>query len=239
MIGRVTGARTRTADAAMARFRGRMAKLGTEARTARLAMGWSQQQVARRAGVSQPTVSRCEAGDSSLGAAAVACVLAAVGLDLAYRTFPEGLQLRDSGQLPLAQQLRGWAYRSWKIGFEVPVSDGSQRAADIVLGGPVSAIHVELESNLVDFQAQLRSGLLKRDALQERLGHPVAFVMALRDTERNRSAVRAYAGVISAALPAGSREVLSAIRNGRPLGRDGLLWLRSRSSAAATAEILT
>ena len=78
----------------------------------------------------------------------------------------------------------------------------------------------------MDFQAQLRHGQLKRDAVQQRFGHPMAFVLALRDTERNRAAVAGHEAVIRSALPATSREALDAIRRGVPLERDGLLWLR-------------
>lgn len=99
-------------------------------------------------------------------------------------------------------------------------------------------IHVEVESALVDLQAQLRKGQLKRDGLERRVGMKLAFVMALRESERNRVAVRAVANVVRAAFPAPSREVLAALRGGLALNRDGLLWirpLRSRGESESRA----
>ena len=153
--------------------------------------------------------------------------MAAVGLDVSVRAFPGGgVSLRDSGQLALAEGLCARAHQTWRAHLEAPTEAGRKQAADILFQGARAGIHVELESNLVDFQAQLRNGMLKRDALQQRLGVPVAFVLGLRDSPANRAAVAAHRAVLLGGLPAGSREVLAAIRNGTPLGRDGLVWLR-------------
>jgi hypothetical protein len=155
-------------------------------------------------------------------------------MEFSARAFPgHGVGLRDSGQLGLAEALRRQAHASWRVSFEVPAGEGTGHAADAIFDGALAGLHVEFESNLVDFQAQLRRGQLKRDALQHRLGHPLAFVLGLRDTERNRAAVAAHAAVIRAALPATSREALEAIRHGEPLARDGLLWLRPVPAARA------
>lgn len=72
---------------------------------------------------------------------------------------------------------------------------------------------------------QLRGDLLKRDLLQQRESRPVRFVLALPRTRRLREIVRANESVLRAALPLSSRQVWSALRSGRPLGADGLLWL--------------
>jgi transcriptional regulator with XRE-family HTH domain len=207
-----------------------MTRLGQDARTARQGIGWTQAVVARRAACSQASVSRLEAGDTHLTIAIVSAVFAAMGIDFSARSFPgEGVTLRDSGQLVLAERIRELAHGRWRITLEEPIGDGTRRAADVLLDGEAAAAHIELESNLVDFQAQLRNGVLKREALQKRLGRPVAFVLALRDTPRNRAAVAVHRAVISAALPAPSREVLDAIRRGHPLTHDGLLFLPGRS----------
>lgn len=197
-----------------------------------MSLGWTQSRVARRARVSQASVSRLEAGSIHLTLLVTTRIFGALGMDFSVRSFPgHGVGLRDSGQLDLAEALRQQAHASWRVAFEVPAGEGTGQAADALFDGALAGLHVELESNLVDFQAQLRRGQLKRDALQHRVGHPVAFVLALRDTERNRAAVAAHAAVIRAALPATSREALQAIRRGVPLARDGLLWLRSGSAS--------
>jgi transcriptional regulator with XRE-family HTH domain len=183
--------------------------------------------VAIRSRVSQATISRLEAGDPRLSLLNLSRIVAAVGMDLSVRAFPAaGIGLRDSGQLALAEVVRAAAHRSWRIGFEVPTREDAKQAADLVLFGAVSGLHIELESRLVDFQAQLRSGTLKRDALQQRYSSRFAFVLALRDTAANRAAVRIHRSVIGAALPAGPSHVWHSIRSGLSLAVDGLLWIR-------------
>lgn len=203
-----------------------MLRLGQDARSLRLGLGWTQKGLAQRAGTSQASVARLEAGDGRLALAIPIRVFAALGYDLPLRTFPgDGVALKDSGQLALAEEIRSRAHPSLRVVFEEPTGEGKQ-AADVVLFGQRSVTHVELESGLSDFEGQLRRGRLKRDALQRRFERPLSFVLALRDTDRNRAAVAANAGVIQAALPASSREVLESLERGHPLARDGLLWLR-------------
>jgi len=205
-----------------------MERLGTDARTTRLAEGLTQAQVAGRARVSQASVSRLEAGDELLSTLIVGRIFGALGMHLSLRAYPgPGVPLRDSGQLALAEVIRPRAHPGWRVTFEAPTGDSSGQAADLVLATDRWGIHIELETRLVDFQAQLRRSQLKRDALQQHRGVPLALVLAVRDSERNRAAVRSAPAVIRAALPAGSRDVLAAIEHGTPLGRDGLLWVRT------------
>lgn len=159
-------------------------------------------------------------------------------MDLSVRFYPgAGIGLRDSGQLALAEVVRAQAHRSWRLGFEVPIGEDSRQAADVVLFGASGGLHLELESRLVDFQAQRRSGQLKRDALQHRHAARLAFVLALRDTPPNRAAVRAHAAVVRAALPATASDVWRAIRTGAPPpANDGLLWLRPTAALPADSQ---
>jgi len=90
-------------------------------------------------------------------------------------------------------------------------------------------IHAEIERFLADWQAQFRSASAKRDDLATRHDRPVRLVLVVEDTRRNRQAVRQHEAIIRDALPAGSREIMRAIRTGLPLGRDGLLWIRART----------
>jgi len=196
-----------------------------------MSVGWTLRTVAQRSKCSQASVSRLEAGDARLSLILVSRIVGALGMDLSVRVFPgAGIGLRDSGQLALAELLRAQAHPSWRIGFEVPIGNDSRQAADMVLTGASAALHLELESRLVDFQAQLRGGQLKRDGLQQRFRTHVAFVLALRDTETNRAAVRANKAVIGTALPATASDVWRAIRSGVPFVADGLLWLRPAGS---------
>ena len=110
--------------------------------------------------------------------------------------------------------------------MEVVIDPKSGRAADLVLFGPEEIQHVEFERHLSDWQAQLRAGRIKQELLMEMHHRPVRFVMAIEDTRRNRAVVEPHIATIRAELPAGTRETWGSIRTGRPLGRDGLLWLR-------------
>ncbi|MEX0889835.1 MAG: helix-turn-helix transcriptional regulator [Chloroflexota bacterium] len=209
------------------RIQRQIQRLGTDARTARVAEGMSQATVARRARVSQTSVGRLEAGDVRLSVMIVGSVFSALGMDFSMRAFPgTGVRLRDSGQIALTDMIRVEAHPRWRLSLEAPVGDQNGQAADVLLLGRSFGIHIEIETALVDLQAQLRKGQLKRDALERRVGINLAFVMALRESERNRAAVRAVASVVRAALPAPSREVLGALRAGLALNRDGLLWIR-------------
>ncbi len=206
-----------------------MQRLGVEAKSLRIGLSWTQALLGRRAGVSQASVARLEAGDVRGSISIVVRIFAALGSDLPLRAYPgTGVGLRDSGQLPMAEAIRALAHPSWRIVLEAPTGDDGNQAADMLFLLSEAGVHIELESALSDFQAQLRRGHLKRDGLQQRHERSVAFVMGLRDTERNRTAVAAHLMLIKAALPASSRDVLAAIRQGRPVDRDGLLWIRAR-----------
>jgi transcriptional regulator with XRE-family HTH domain len=91
-----------------------MERIGTDARTTGLALGWTQADVARRAGMSQPSISRLEAGDLRLAMSIVTRAFAALGMQLGLKAYPaDGIGLRDSGQLALAEQIRTLANPSW------------------------------------------------------------------------------------------------------------------------------
>lgn len=202
-------------------------RLGIEARIARVGEGMSQSAIAARAGVSQKSVGRVESGDPRLSVMIVGSVFSALGMDLSMRAYPgAGVRLRDSGQIALTESIRADTHRAWRISLETPVGDQTGQAADMLLLARSFGIHVEIESRLVDLQAQLRKGKLKRDALERKLGVRLAFVLGLGESQRNRIAVASVAGVVRAALPAPSREVLTALRNGTQLSQDGLLWVR-------------
>ena len=97
--------------------------------------------------------------------------------------------------------------------------------------GPLEIVASELERLIVDFQDQFRRADRKREALAAMHRRPVRLIIAVEDTRRNRAALEPHIEFIRSVLPAGSREILSALGAGRPLGKDGLLWLRRRATA--------
>ena len=204
-----------------------MSEIGKEALLARSTLGLSRAQAARLAGTSSSTFATIEAGKPSVQMDTLASVCASVGLRLWAKAYPtKGPSLRDTGQLELVTAVTSEAHTAWRPAMEVVIDPKTGRAADLVLFGPEEIQHVEFERHLSDWQAQLRAGRIKQELLMEMHHRPVRFVMAIEDTRRNRAVVEPHIATIRAELPAGTRETWGSIRTGRPLGRDGLLWLR-------------
>ncbi len=182
--------------------------------------------LATRAGVACSTVQRIVAGDPGVQLDTLSAVTAAAGLDLVMRAYPgRRPTLRDTGQMTIAQALVAIAGPAWEPRLEVSAGDHG-RAADLVLFGPNEIIDIEIERQAVDYQAQYRSDAAKREVLAARHARPVRLVLVIEQTPRNRLALAPHLPLIRSQLPADSRTVLSAIRTGRPLGADGLLWFR-------------
>jgi transcriptional regulator with XRE-family HTH domain len=184
------------------------------------------------AGVTQQRVSRAERGSAAVSLDARCRLAAATGHELAWRLYPvASVRLRDSGQLVLAQAIVGSAHPVWNVQLEVPVAQGDPRAADLVLSGPSEVVHIEIERILVDVQAQLRSGQLKRQVLAEHLQRAVHFVLAVADTRANRARAAPVMDLLTRALPVTSRDAWAAIRGGTSLGGDGILFVRVRGAS--------
>lgn len=182
----------------------------------------------RRAGVSPDTQRRVENGDPGISITTLCAVGDAVGLDVVLHTYQGSRpSLRDSGQLAVAEIVCGHAHPSLNPQFEVLAGDHGE-ACDLGFFGPIEIIATEIDRMITDFQAQYRRNAKKRDYLAARHQRPVRLVMAVEDTERNRAALAPHAELLRTALPAGSREILRALRAGAPLGRDGLIWIRRR-----------
>ncbi len=220
--------RGRRADVGQARSRHLASLFGRELRVARMTAGLSQTRLAQLAGVSQTEVSRAERGSGEIRLDARCRLAAACGHELGWRLYPVAtLRLRDSGQLPLAQAITDAAHPGWRTRLEVPVAPDDRRAADLVLTSAVEILHIEIERALVDVQAQLRSAELKREALAARSDQPVRLVVAVPDTRSTRARLTPFAELLTRALPASSASTWRAIRTGKPLGADGILFVRA------------
>jgi hypothetical protein len=192
------------------------------------------QMAADRAGVSWSTQARVELGDPSVSVATLCAVTEAVGLDLVLKAY-EGRRptLRDTGQLALAEQLCARVHPSVRATIELLVGQRGE-AIDVALFAVEEIIATEIERLIVDLQDQYRRADRKRQALADMHQRPVRLIIVIEDTSRNRAAFERHSNFIRSVLPAGSREIFAALANGRPLGRDGLLWLRRRGPAAMT-----
>jgi len=201
---------------------------GQEIKVARLAHALTLRDLSRRSGVAVSTVERIEAGDPGVQLNTLVAVADAIGLDTVLKLYPSaGPRLRDSEQLHIAEALAKIANPRWEPAFEVQAGDHGE-AADLVLYGPEEILHVEIDRRRVDHQAQYRRDAAKRRYLELGEARPVRLVLVVVDAPANREAMRPHLEIIRRQFPAGSREVLRALRSGRPLGRDGLLWVRPR-----------
>lgn len=200
---------------------------GQEVTLARSNQALTIRAAALLAGVAPRTQRRVEAGDPSVGIMTVCRVAAPLGLKVWGRAFPAGApSLRDTGQLAIASFLRDAAGPGLRVILEHGLGNG--RAIDVVLLGADEIIAVEIERLLADFQAQYRLADAKRTELAELHRRPVRLVLAVQDTRRNRAAVADHVTLVRSSLPAGTREVMRAVRTAEPLRRDGLLWVRPR-----------
>jgi transcriptional regulator with XRE-family HTH domain len=204
-----------------------------ELRTASAKLRLTKRELARRAGVSRSTLDRLKRGDPSMQVDTLAAILAAAGLDLVVQAYESsGISLRDTGQMEIAEAIRREAGAAWRAVTEIAAGPFG-RSADLVLYGPEEVIHFEIERGAADFQAQQRSAKRKREALAAAEARPVRLVLAVEDTRGNRSALEPHAALVRSQHPAGSREIMAALRRGRLLGRDGLLWVRRSRTLGA------
>lgn len=193
---------------------------------ARAQRGETRAVVAARAGVSPDSVRRVEHGDPHVQLNTLCAVGEAVGIDIVVRAYPgQPPSVRDAGQLGVEETIRAIAHGTWHLEAEVLAGDHGQ-AIDLCLFGPTEILAVEIDRLLLDFQEQYRRNALKREFLAARHRRPIRLVMVVLDTDRNRRAVQAHRAFIESVLPARSREILRSMRTGRPLTRDGLLWIR-------------
>jgi transcriptional regulator with XRE-family HTH domain len=223
--------RNRPADTGKSRARFLRHRLAEELRLARVTAGLTQSQLARRAGISQALVSLAERGGRGVSLEVASQMAASAGCELGLRVYAgDGVRLRDSGQLAIAESILGAAHPSWHPRLEQPISRTDRRAADVVLEGAEEVIHLEIERRLVDFQAQLRAAMLKRDALTASRTVPVRLIIVLPDRRSNREALRRVSSPLERAMPLISARFRRSIVTGEPLGSDGLvLWRISAS----------
>jgi transcriptional regulator with XRE-family HTH domain len=232
MLPAMRSFRGRSADLGRDRARYLATLFGRELRLARTTAGLSQAQVARRAGISQIQVSRAERGKTDVSLDARCRLAAACGHELGWRLYPVAtVRLRDSGQMALAQAITSAAHPTWRARLEVPVAAGDARAADLVLTNEREILHIEIERALVDFQAQLRSAQLKREALAAREERPMRLVVAVPDSKTTKARLAPFAQLIAQIMPAGSREIWRSIRTAEPLNHDGILFVRAPQRA--------
>jgi hypothetical protein len=163
------------------------------------------------AGISGAQYSRIERGlTQGLSIEQAAVLLAAVGLDLAVRTYPGGEPLRDAAHIALIERLRIRLHRSLRFRTEVPFpSPGDRRAWDAVIAGSNWRHGVEAETRPRDRQA-----LERRLALKLLDGDVSSMTLLLLDSRHNRDFVRSNRDVLYERFPLPGRRALELLSAG-------------------------
>lgn len=195
--------------------------IGREIRALRMAANISQAQLSAAAGISRTYLCRLELGQVSRVDLRVACILFAIlGQRLTVKGWPVAEPMRDAGQLKLLDRFDARVPPIWHRTREsvMPIH-GDLRAWDERLDGPAS-IGVEAETRPNDLQAVERSmSAKKRDSRVRRMA------LLMSATERNHAIVRMHLPALRQTFPLDTRAFMSAVRDGRDPGADGLVLL--------------
>ncbi len=200
-------------------------RIGHELRVARLISGRSLESVASSSGLSKSHAGRIERGElQSVSLDQLACLGAAVGLDVRVRAYPGPDPLLDAGQIALLGRLRERLAPQLTFRTEVPLPIvGDQRAWDGVIGrlmGLMDRMPVEAETRWLDAQSQTRRLMLKlRDSGFEHV------LLVLADTKRNRDAFAMAGSILMAEFPISARKALAALGAGEHPGGSACVLL--------------
>jgi len=224
-------------------------RLGISLREGRHAAGLLQREVAARAGVSQPEISRLEGGHGSdTGLDTWAACGAAVGLKLAafFEASPGADVPRDIEHLRRQNLVIATAAAGgWRAEPEAALPDDGPRprSIDVLLTRPArrEAAVVEVWDLLLDGGGAMRGLEAKVIRIRERLGRDwhVQGLLLVRGTQRNRKLIGELGALFAARYPASSHAWLAALRDGdRPLpGAAGLAWTNVKGDRVAPARL--
>jgi transcriptional regulator with XRE-family HTH domain len=200
-------------------------RVGRAVRALRRRRGWTQSDVAVRAGTSAATVSRIEAGQFLRKPFATMLAIAAVleiQLELLARWKAEGLdRLLDAAHAELVEALVA-RYRAadWEVAVEVSFAIGGERGSiDVLAFHPAARLVAvnEVKSVVPDAQATIhphdRKARLGLAIAAERgwRGSRVVRVLAIGESRTSRRRIERLTGVFGAAYPLQGRAILAWI----------------------------
>jgi transcriptional regulator with XRE-family HTH domain len=199
------GSRERAIDVGAARARTAIAEVLSELHEARIDRGLSGSTIARALGLSGAQYSRIERGLSpDLSIVQASRLLAAVGLKLNIRAFPDGEPLRDAVHANLLGRLRVEVHRSLRFRSEVAFP-----GVDAMIFGPSWRMGVEAETRPRDLQA-----LERRLELKLRDGDADWLCLLLLDSRHNRALLHAHGDALASRFPVPGRRALELLRAG-------------------------
>lgn len=233
MAGRRRGALAVEAERRVGELKRR---IGTEVVGMRGRRSWTQQQLARRAGVDRLVISRVERGVVAVDVELLQRIALAleVPLNCAFGRDPRA-EVADAGHLAMQELvLRLGRANGYVGGFELPTRPAEPwRSIDVVLADEARrrVICVECWNTIGDIGAAVRGSARKAaelDALAAgRIGEGVrvGLVWVVRATTRNRGLVAQYPHVFASRFTASSRSWVAALSEGKdPPTEPGLVW---------------
>ena len=196
-------------------------RLGQAMRALRRHRGWTQDELARRARVSQPSISRVETGDASrLTMRTVERMAEALGARLSVRIYWHGEELDrllDAAHAGIVDQVVAiLAANGWEVFPEATFNHFGERGSiDVLAWHPVhrALLIIEVKSVVPDVQALL-AGVDRKvrigPTIAEERGwrvRTVSKLIVLPDDRTGRRRVEAFAATFDLAFPARTRAV--------------------------------
>lgn len=208
----------------------------------RLDAGLGSTELAHVVGVHRSHLARIESGTASPSIKVLTAIGVALGADLGVRYFAgSGPRLHDRFQAPMIEAVLTSLDRRWTAELEVPVAEPARGVIDLVLRDRASQVIVaaEAQSELRRLEQQLRWSNEKADGLGQRLAHDgdagpeassapvVSRLLILRSTVTTRELARRYEAILSAAYPARTEDIISALTTASaPWPGAGIVWIR-------------
>lgn len=197
------------------------ARLLNELRTQRTTHNVSQRATAAALGWSQTEYWRFERGDTRITLADVSSVASVLGLELGAGLHPKGDPIRDKGHHALIRRFRAELSPLWRVVAELPLpTPGDPRAWDLLIRVAQQKVGVEAETRLRDMQA-----IVRHVHLRERDGGADEVVVLLAASRTNRALVDELRASLGGRYVTSPRELLRALRAGRPVPGSGVLLL--------------
>jgi transcriptional regulator with XRE-family HTH domain len=214
----------------------RVSRLGGQIREIRRRRGWSQEDLAERAGLGRLVISRIERGQAALDLEALERIALALDVSLAVALGKDRSEdVADAGHLAIQELvLRTARAAGYRPGIEVPTKPAEPwRSADVHLERTPRQLRILVEcwNTIGDFGAATRSTNRKLAELQALAvanwgaGGMAAAAWVVRATARNRDLVSRYPEAFGTRFPGSSRVWLRALTEGvDPPEEPGLVW---------------
>jgi transcriptional regulator with XRE-family HTH domain len=217
------GTRQSASDLGAEDARRTLEKVRTETRDTRLAVGLSQEDLARAAGISRWRLGRIERGNADNLTIGETCrLLRAVGLMAHLSTSPTGERVRDGASLRILARFAKLVVPPLLLPREVLLPGRDElRAWDAnVLDGRDRAF-VEVVSRLGDMQALARYLAIKmRDD-----GRSPVLILVVGRTAANHAVLKAHREALRQMLPLDGAAIARSLRAGRLPTASGIIVL--------------